>query len=84
MRFSNGTWYGYCIDLLELIQAELDPEDKFDYDLKESPNGKYGEKDPKTGKWDGMMGEIQEQVKKFFAVTYLTFLCASGQEATID
>ncbi|XP_074598215.1 ionotropic receptor 25a-like [Brevipalpus obovatus] len=61
MRSSNGTWYGYCIDLLELIQAELAPEDKFDYELYESPNGKYGEKDPKTGKWDGMMGQIQDK-----------------------
>lgn len=64
MKWSNGTWYGYCIDLLDQIQFQLDEADRFDYELYESPDGKYGDKDPKTGKWDGIMGEIQSDVSK--------------------
>lgn len=64
MQYSNKTWYGYCIDLLQLIQDELLPEEKFDYELYESPNGKYGDKNPQTGKWDGIMGEIEEKVSE--------------------
>lgn len=64
MRWSNGTWYGYCIDLLELIVEKLPEEDKFDYEIYECPDGKYGDKDLATGRWDGIMGQLQDKVSR--------------------
>ena len=63
MRYSNGTWYGYCIDLLRLIKDEMPEGEKFDYELYEVKDGRYGTKNLKTGKWDGAIGELAEKVQ---------------------
>lgn len=58
----NGTWYGYGIDLLELIQKEMEPKDAFSYEVYEVADGKYGIKNNFTGEWSGVIGELQNKV----------------------
>ena len=71
-RPKNGTnhgeveYYGYCIDLLEMIMAKMQNASEtrdgqpwhFTYSLYAVPDGKFGEKDVNTGKWDGIIGQI--------------------------
>ncbi|XP_043242280.1 glutamate receptor ionotropic, kainate 2-like isoform X2 [Amphibalanus amphitrite] len=50
----NARFYGFCIDLLELI-ADMAG---FSYIMEVVPDRRYGAQDPETGEWDGMVNEI--------------------------
>ena len=43
------------MDLIKAISKEL----RFKYEIKLVEDGKYGSIDKKTGKWNGMIGELQ-------------------------
>lgn len=47
---------GYCIDLINDIAELL----KFDYEIVESPDGKFGNMDEK-GNWNGMVKELMDK-----------------------
>ncbi|XP_037083604.1 glutamate receptor ionotropic, kainate 2-like isoform X3 [Pollicipes pollicipes] len=50
----NARFYGFCIDLLELI-ADMAG---FSYIMEVVPDRRYGARDPETGEWDGMVHEL--------------------------
>lgn len=58
-------YYGYCIDLLNMIREKMANNTKenkhgvwkWDYDLYEVPDGRFGEKRA-DGSWTGIIGEI--------------------------
>lgn len=49
---------GFSKDLIDLIAKDL----KFSYKIILAPDGKRGAKDPVTGKWNGIIKEVQERV----------------------
>jgi hypothetical protein len=49
---------GYCIDLIELINAEV----KFTYELYEVPDGMFGTMNDR-GEWNGLIGELVSGVR---------------------
>ena len=51
---------GYCIDLLTRLQETLG----FQYELYVVPDGNFGVEDPKTGQWNGMVGELVHDVSE--------------------
>lgn len=55
----DGTveYEGFAIDLLNAIAEEL----HFNYTITIVKDGQYGGEDPKTGKWNGMVGELIDQ-----------------------
>lgn len=55
----NNRFYGFCIDLLELISKEAG----FDYLINTSPDKKYGAQDPVTGEWNGMVALLMKHVR---------------------
>ena len=54
----NDRYEGYCADLTSFIAKII----RFDYILKPVDDNKYG--DNKTGKWNGMVGELLTGVGK--------------------
>uniref|UniRef100_A0A1I7UJL3 Glutamate receptor n=1 Tax=Caenorhabditis tropicalis TaxID=1561998 RepID=A0A1I7UJL3_9PELO len=54
MMTSNGSYEGYCIDLLHKIANIL----KFTYTIQKVRDNAYGSKES-NGKWSGMVGELQ-------------------------
>lgn len=52
----DNKWKGYCIDLIEKLAKEMN----FKYELV--VKDKFGEHDPTTGKWDGLIGDLVEGV----------------------
>ena len=53
----NARYEGYSVDLVEEISKIL----HFNYTIKLVEDGKYGSFDKETGKWNGMIGELQAQ-----------------------
>ena len=53
----NARYEGYSVDLVEEISKIL----HFNYTIKLVEDGKYGSFDKDTGKWNGMIGELQAQ-----------------------
>ena len=53
----NARYEGYSVDLVEEISQILG----FNYTIKLVDDGKYGSFDKETGKWNGMIGELQAQ-----------------------
>jgi hypothetical protein len=51
---------GLCIDLIKRLAKDL----HFKYTLEFVSDGKYGSYDGKTKKWNGMVGELIEEVRK--------------------
>jgi hypothetical protein len=51
---------GFSKDLIHAIAEDL----KFEYKIVLAPDGKRGSRDPVTGKWNGIIKELQERVKK--------------------
>jgi len=51
------SYEGYCIDLLNELARNL----KFTYEIYVSPDGMYGA-ETKNGTWNGMIGEIVNEV----------------------
>lgn len=54
----NDQFEGYAIDLIYEISKLL----RFNYTLKLVPDGRYGSYNEDTKEWDGMMGELLQQV----------------------
>ncbi|CAO4361403.1 unnamed protein product [Caenorhabditis nigoni] len=54
MMTSNGSYEGYCIDLLHKIANIL----KFTFTIQKVRDNAYGSKES-NGKWSGMVGELQ-------------------------
>ena len=50
----NACFYGYSIDLLARVAADLG----FRYTLYEVPDGRYGSLNEYTRQWDGMVNEL--------------------------
>ncbi|KAL1455588.1 hypothetical protein WDU94_009672, partial [Cyamophila willieti] len=63
----TGALSGYSKDLIDLIAQEYN----FTYELKLEPDNKIGNWNPVTGKWDGLVGNLQEQ-KADLAICDLT------------
>lgn len=55
----DTTWNGYCIDLIEKLAKEMN----FKYEL--IVKDKFGDLDPATNKWDGLIGGLVEGVSIF-------------------
>lgn len=55
----NDQFEGYAIDLIYEISKLLG----FNYTLKLVPDGRYGSYNEETKEWDGMMGELLQQVR---------------------
>ena len=53
----NARYEGYSVDLIEEISQILG----FNYTIKLVEDGKYGSFNKETGKWNGMIGELQAQ-----------------------
>jgi len=65
--YPNGftEYYGYCIDLLNMIQAKMANKSQnngqsweWTYELYEVPDGRFGDKDLEKQTWNGIIGEI--------------------------
>lgn len=56
-RVGNDKYEGYVVDLIQMISEEINIT--YEFKLRSDGNGK---KDKKTGKWDGLIGEVQELV----------------------
>ncbi|XP_050526874.1 glutamate receptor ionotropic, kainate 2-like isoform X2 [Daktulosphaira vitifoliae] len=54
-RVGNDKYQGYVVDLIEMIAREINIT--YEFRLRNDGNGK---KDKKTGKWSGLIGEVQE------------------------
>jgi hypothetical protein len=50
---------GYCIDLIELIQADVG----FSYELYEVADGMFGSMDSR-GEWNGLIGDLVDGVSQ--------------------
>ena len=57
----NDRFYGFCVDLLELVAGMAG----FDYEMeKMPPNSRYGSFNSTTLEWDGMVKIIIDKVEK--------------------
>lgn len=52
----NARFKGYVVDLINRIQSVL----KFRYELEVVPDGNYGNLNPKTNKWNGLVQHLLE------------------------
>ncbi|XP_071944890.1 glutamate receptor 2-like [Antedon mediterranea] len=53
---SSDRFYGYCIDLLNELKKNM----KFEYVIEVVPDGSYGNIDPFTNEWNGMVKQLLE------------------------
>ena len=51
---------GFCIDMLEKMKEDLG----FTYSLHLVYDGEFGSQDPETKKWNGMVAELLDRVRK--------------------
>lgn len=56
-RVGNDKYEGYVVDLIQMISEQMNIT--YEFRLRHDGNGK---KDKKTGKWNGLIGEVQELV----------------------
>lgn len=56
----NDRYEGFCVDLIKEISEILG----FNYTIKLSDDGKHGNFMKKLGRWNGMIGELLDQVRK--------------------
>lgn len=49
---------GLCIDILEEMRKEL----HFNYSIYLAPDGKYGVRDKRSGRWNGVVKELMDGV----------------------
>lgn len=55
----NDRYEGFCVDLIKEISEILG----FNFTLKIADDDKHGNFDKKLGRWNGMIGELLDQVK---------------------
>ncbi|XP_050440988.1 glutamate receptor ionotropic, kainate 2-like isoform X2 [Adelges cooleyi] len=73
----NARFYGFCVDLLEMIAKQVG----FDYILDLVPDNKYGAQDPVTLEWNGIVEQLIKH-KADLAVGSMTINYA--RESVID
>ncbi|XP_017467765.1 PREDICTED: glutamate receptor ionotropic, kainate 2-like isoform X2 [Rhagoletis zephyria] len=73
----NERFFGFCVDILELIARDIG----FEYILDLVPDRKYGAQDPFTGEWNGMVAQLMKY-KADLAVGSMTITYA--RESVID
>lgn len=66
----NDQFEGYAIDLIDEISKLLG----FNYTLKLVPDGRYGSYNEDTKEWDGMMGELLQQVSVLIFSLFIFFV----------
>ncbi|XP_037938238.1 ionotropic receptor 25a isoform X2 [Teleopsis dalmanni] len=76
-RNGKPIWEGYCIDFVNTLALKLN----FVYEIVEPTKGKFGKRNPKTGEWDGIVGDLVTG-ETDFAVTALKMY--SEREEVID
>jgi len=74
----NDKYEGYVVDLIQLIAKEINIT--YEFRLRNDGNGK---KDKKTGKWDGLIGEVHELVRLARAPTRPKNCRVQGRETTV-
>jgi len=57
MKKTDGSFYGYCAELAELLKDAF----SFNYELRLVPDEKYGAKNA-NGTWNGMIGVLRREV----------------------
>ena len=71
---------GYVIDLVRKVSEKL----KFKYKFHIVGDGKYGSYDKDTGTWNGIIRELQEQVRKRWRfIMKLKCTCHKFQKADL-
>ncbi len=55
----SGNFSGFVVDLVKALADAM----HFKYIIKEVSDGGYGSLDPKTGNWNGMIGDILASVR---------------------
>ncbi len=63
---SRHPFKGFCIDLLYELQDRID----FHYTIRLSEDGKYGAQDHQTGRWNGLIREIIDDVGDSFRMSF--------------
>lgn len=58
MKTGNDRYEGFAIDIIHELSKIL----HFNYTFVEQIDKDYGNPDPKTGKWSGMIGRIMNKV----------------------
>lgn len=56
----NDRYEGFCMDLISEIAKLLN----FTFEFELAPDGKYGNYDPKTKSWNGLIKELLDRVKR--------------------
>jgi ionotropic glutamate receptor len=59
----NDRFEGFCIDLLKTIAENLG----FQYQLYLVPDGKFGAEDVQSKQWNGLVRELMDKVRSFYA-----------------
>ena len=62
---------GFCIDMLNKLQDELG----FTYTIHHVADGQFGYQDPKTKRWNGLVGEVIDGVSRLLHCVYPRPLC---------
>uniref|UniRef100_A0A1B0AQH3 Ionotropic glutamate receptor C-terminal domain-containing protein n=1 Tax=Glossina palpalis gambiensis TaxID=67801 RepID=A0A1B0AQH3_9MUSC len=70
-------WEGFCNDMIAMLSEKMN----FEYELISPTKGRFGERDPETGEWDGIVGDLVSG-ETDFAVTALKMY--SEREEVID
>ncbi|XP_024885188.1 ionotropic receptor 25a isoform X1 [Temnothorax curvispinosus] len=78
MMYNNrtGTWYGFCIDLLDAIRETV----PFEYEVREVEDHEYGSLS-ENGSWTGMMREL---IDKRADIALSSFWVMAEREKVID
>lgn len=58
----NDQYEGYCIELIQYIADIVG----FNYQIHLVADGDYGNEDPETGEWNGMVGELIRGVSQSY------------------
>uniref|UniRef100_A0A0P4WGS7 Ionotropic glutamate receptor L-glutamate and glycine-binding domain-containing protein n=1 Tax=Scylla olivacea TaxID=85551 RepID=A0A0P4WGS7_SCYOL len=56
----NDRYEGFCVDLIHEISEILG----FNYTIKIADDAQHGKFDKKLGRWNGMIGELLDQVRR--------------------
>uniref|UniRef100_A0A1A9UEK8 Ionotropic glutamate receptor C-terminal domain-containing protein n=1 Tax=Glossina austeni TaxID=7395 RepID=A0A1A9UEK8_GLOAU len=70
-------WEGFCNDVIAMLSQKMN----FEYELVSPTKGRFGERNPETGEWDGIVGDLVSG-ETDFAVSALKMY--SEREEVID
>lgn len=79
MLDKNGKpiWEGYCIDFIATLSEKL----QFDYEIILPTKGTFGDRDPISGQWDGVVGDLVSGETDFVVAALKMY---SEREEVID